>query len=134
MPALKTRSQSLALKTFVLAAVILVGSVRILHAGTWTALVRQAPAGVNLMLLLPDGTVMCARNNGSTIGNGWFRLTPDNHGSYVNGTWTTLASMADTRLYYPSQVLRDGRVFVAGGEYGTGGPKAEIYNPQTNVW
>jgi predicted outer membrane repeat protein len=104
------------------------------RAGTWAPLAHTAPSGLNLMLQLPDGTVMAAKNNGSTIGNGWCRLTPDSHGSYINGTWTTLASMADTRLYYPSQVLRDGRVFVAGGEYGTGGPKAEIYSPQTNVW
>ncbi len=103
-------------------------------AGTWTRLAHNAPSGVNLMLLLPDGTVMAAKNNGSTIGNGWYRLTPDIHGSYVNGTWTTLASAHDTRLYYPSQVLRDGRVFVAGGEYGSGGPKSEVYDPLTNVW
>jgi hypothetical protein len=103
-------------------------------AGTWTPLANHAPSEVNLMLLLPDGTVMCAQNDDSTIGNGWFRLTPDVHGSYVHGTWTTLAHAHDTRLFYPSQVLRDGRVFVAGGEYGSGGPKAEVYNPLTNLW
>ena len=103
-------------------------------AGTWTALAHPAPGGVNLMLLLPDGTVMCANNDGGNIGNAWYRLTPDVHGSYVNGTWTTLASSQYTRLYYPSQVMKDGRVFVAGGEYGTGGPRAEVYDPQTNSW
>jgi len=103
-------------------------------AGTWTPVLRNAPGGINLMLLLSDGTVMAAKNDGGTIGSAWFRLTPDIHGSYVNGTWTTLASMHDTRLYYSSQVLKDGRVFVAGGEYGTGGPKAEVYDPLTNVW
>jgi hypothetical protein len=103
-------------------------------AGTWTALTHQAPGGVNLMLLLPDGTVMCANNDGNNIGNAWYRLTPDVHGSYVNGTWTSLASSHDTRLYYPAEVMRDGRVFVAGGEYGTGGPKAEVYDPQANAW
>src|SRR6185295_10266282 len=67
-------------------------------------------------------------------GKGWYRLTPDATGSYVNGTWTTLTNMHDSRLYYATQVLKDGRVFVAGGEYGTGGSHAEIYDPQTNVW
>src|SRR5262249_587368 len=38
--------------------------------------------------------------------------------------------MIYTRQFYASAVLRDGRVFVAGGEYGTGGNKAEIYDPQ----
>jgi hypothetical protein len=81
------------------------------------------------MHLLPDGTVMCA--NGAAA---WCRLTPDSHGSYVHGTWSMLASSIDTRLYYASQVLRDGRVFVAGGEYGTGGPHAEVYDPLTDSW
>ncbi|MBL8765315.1 MAG: immunoglobulin domain-containing protein [Phycisphaerae bacterium] len=103
-------------------------------AGVWTKITNNPPSAINLMLLLPDGTVMCSGNNGSTISKTWFRLTPDIHGSYINGTWTSLSSMINTRLYYPSQVLRDGRVFVAGGEYGTGGPFAEIYDPTTNVW
>jgi len=98
-------------------------------AGTWTAVHDPtpgapnsglAPGPVQLMLLLPDGTVMAAD---SSISNAWYRLTPDSHGSYVNGTWTTLNTMADTRLYYSSCVLRDGRVFVAGGEYGSGGAR-----------
>jgi hypothetical protein len=101
--------------------------------GTWTRLVRNAPGAVNQLLLLSDGTVMAAAQ-GSAIGSGWYRLTPDSHGSYINGTWTTLASMQDTRLYYSSAVLRDGRVFVAGGEYGTGFAKSEVYNPLTNSW
>ena len=103
-------------------------------AGTWTPLVRTAPDAVNLMLLLPDGTVMAANQPSSDYGDTWYQLTPDSHGSYVNGTWTTLTSMADTRLYYSSAVLRDGRVFVAGGEYGTGTANAEIYDPQSNIW
>jgi len=103
-------------------------------AGTWTKLVNVAPGKVNGLVLLGDGTVMAAKNNGSVIGSGWLRLTPDASGSYVNGTWTTLASMHFTRLYYATQVLKDGRVFVAGGEYGTGGSHAEVYDPVTNVW
>jgi hypothetical protein len=86
------------------------------------------------MLLLPDGTVMAAHQDGSTIGNGWYRLTPSSTGSYVQGTWTTLASMQSTRLFFQTQVLREGKVYVSGGEYGTGGPLAELYDPATNVW
>ncbi len=103
-------------------------------AGTWTKIVNNPPGAVNLMLLLSDGTVMCANNNGSTIGKAWYKLTPNASGSYVNGTWSSLASMHDTRLYYQTQLLQDGRVYCSGGEYGTGGPKAEIYSPNTNVW
>jgi hypothetical protein len=102
-----------------------------LAGGTWTPLVRMAPNSVGLMLLLSDGTVMAANSNTS---NAWYRLTPDAQGSYINGTWTTLAPMINTRLYYSSQVLKDGRVFVAGGEYGNGSATGETYDPLTNTW
>lgn len=102
--------------------------------GTWTPLVAPAPGAVELMLLLSDGTVLCANNDDNTIGNGWFRLTPDSHGSYINGSWSAVASMHYTRLFYSSDVLRDGRVFVAGGEYGTGTATAEVYDPLSNTW
>ena len=101
----------------------------VLPGGTWTQLVNPAPKSVSLMLLLSDGTVMTV--NG---GREWNRLTPDIHGSYVNGTWSTLASMNDTRLYFSSDVLPDGRVFVAGGEYGTGTSSAEMYDPVLDNW
>lgn len=98
--------------------------------GTWTPLANLAPDYINLMLLLPDGTVMAA----SAGGNTWYRLTPDSHGSYINGTWTTLAPMQYTRLYFASTVLTNGMVLVEGGEYGTGGSKSEIYDPTKDVW
>lgn len=99
-------------------------------AGTWVPLANAAPGGISLMLLLTDGTVMC-QNSGNTV---WYRLTPDIHGSYVNGAWTTLTPMNYSRRYYSSQVLRSGQVFVAGGEYGAGGPYSEIYDPLENTW
>jgi hypothetical protein len=56
----------------------------------------------------------------------------------VNGTWSALADGPNAPLYFASAVLRDGRVFVAGGEYNNGAQvellAAEIYNPVTNVW
>jgi len=100
------------------------------RAGTWVAITRAAPASVDTVLLLSDGTVMAANAGRSA----WYRLTPDSRGSYINGTWSTLAAMHDTRLYYSSAVLRDGRVFVAGGEYGSGKSTAEVYNPLNNTW
>jgi hypothetical protein len=97
--------------------------------GTWTALTRLAPSSVNTMLLLPDGTVICADGNRS-----WYRLTPDINGSYVNGTWSSIPSMVDTRLYYASQVLTNGNIFVAGGEYGSGASSAELFDYSLNTW
>ncbi|HXE52894.1 MAG TPA: kelch repeat-containing protein, partial [Tepidisphaeraceae bacterium] len=83
------------------------------------------------MLLLPDGSVMAQINGTSTD---WARLSPDSTGSYINGTWTRLAPMHNTRLYGASQILPNGNVFIAGAEYGTGGATGEIYNPTTNSW
>ncbi len=108
---------------------------RALAAGTWTPLVHQAPTGVELMLLLSDGTVMVAEQIGGAVySSGWYRLTPDVHGSYVKGAWSALASMHDTRYDYASDVLQDGRVLVAGGEYGAGTARAEVYDPSNNTW
>ena len=96
--------------------------------GAWTPVANLAPA-TNLggMLLLSDGTVLCksSAGGGDGIGNTYNRLTPDANGSYVNGTWTSIAPMNKTRLYYSSQVLKDARVYVCGGEYGTGGSYGE---------
>jgi Concanavalin A-like lectin/glucanases superfamily/Bacterial Ig domain/Kelch motif len=110
-----------------LAGLLLAG---VAQAGTWTKITNSPPGSPGVMLLLTDGSVMVQAGSG----NGWYRLKPDIHGSYVSGTWTTLASMHDTRLYNSLQVLRDGRVFVAGGEYGTGGKTAEVFDPITNTW
>ncbi len=105
--------------------------------GTWTALNNLSPGlSGGGMLLLSDGTVLCKTSSGTTdgIGNIYARLTPDLTGSYANGSWSTIAPMHNTRLYYSTQLLKDGRVYVAGGEYGTGGSSGETYNPVTNVW
>jgi hypothetical protein len=103
------------------------------QAGTWSTLLHPPPDYVDHLLLLSDGTVL-ATQGAETIGSNWFRLTPDSFGNYLNGTWTNIAPMHYTRQYFSSTVLRDGRVFVAGGEVGTGGPTAEIYNPLSNTW
>jgi hypothetical protein len=107
-------------------------------AASWTPLTNPAPGGsVITMMLLTDGTVFAQSGDDAQH---WFRLTPDAHGSYVSGTWTTLAPMSFPRLYFASNVLQDGRVWVLGGEY-TGpyldpswGSSGEIYDPITNSW
>lgn len=107
--------------------------------GIWTQVTNLPPdTSGGAMLLLSDGTIMCKTQTGGTgmgsIGTVWNKLTPDASGSYINGTWSVLAPMANSRLYFSSQVLKDGKVYVAGGEYGTGKSLAELYNPVTNTW
>jgi hypothetical protein len=70
----------------------------------------------------------------------WWKLTPDDTGNYVNGTWTQLASTPDgyQPLYFASAVLPDGRVIVEGGEYQAFNPAWQtagaIYDPKTDTW
>jgi hypothetical protein len=61
-------------------------------------------------------------------------------GSYVNGTWTEIASLPAGYVPYAfaSAILADGRVVVMGGEYNNGGfaltNKGAIYNPAADTW
>ncbi len=107
---------------------------RTFKAGTWTALANSPAGGLSTMELLSDGTVL------AVSGGNYYKLTPDATGSYVNGTWSQLASQILQRDADATNVLRDGTVLVLGGEY-TGPnntaddtPTGEIYNPVTNVW
>jgi hypothetical protein len=101
-------------------------------AAGWFRLANQAPANIGLMLLLSDGTVFCAAN--SSTSGAWYRLTPDTNGSYINGTWTTNSSSNYPHNLFASDVVPDGRVFVAGGEHGIGITNAEIYDPVSDKW
>lgn len=105
----------------------------------WQPLTNQAPSGPNgvqLMVQETDGTLLVQSYDGQT----WMKLTPDAKGSYINGTWTTLGLEPVARLYFASQILPDGKLFVAGGEYSGPGllpnwsNTGEIYNPLTNSW
>src|SRR5207237_3631334 len=116
---------------------LMAASLQLSVAGTWTK-ITQAPADMDHIMLLSDGTVMgfhgcdlpftgdiCAGCNPClSFSHDCYRLTPDANGSYVNGTWTKLANMQNSRLFFSSVVLKSGNVFVAGGEYGDGGANA----------
>jgi hypothetical protein len=113
--------------------------------GNWTPLANKAPGGVDTMLLLSDGSVLASVYQSTT----WFRLIPASDGHYVNGTWTSVPNSNCPHGDFASQVLIDGRVFVAGGETpnpGTGlpgcsgpgqantGVDTEVYDPVANQW
>src|SRR5438876_6210998 len=113
-------------------------------AGRWQRLVNQPTVLCDTALLLTDGRVMLHQygdphHNGQGMNN-WWALTPDANGSYLNGTWSQLASMSSSYgpLYFASAVLPDGRVIVEGGEYnfliGVETNQGAIYNPVTNTW
>ena len=108
----------------------------------WQLLTNQPPVidytdcGPGNPILLTDGTVML-QDDGC---QDWWKLTPDQFGSYVNGTWTQLASTPAgySPLYHSSAVLPDGRVIIEGGEYNflsaVWTNLGAIYDPQTDTW
>ena len=130
-------STHLTLLALLLAAFALLAPERALAAGTWTPLAHLTPPGygsggigyITAMQLLSDGTVICAGGSPN-----WYRLTPDTNGSYVNGTWSTITPANKTHIYASAQLLRDGRFYVGGAEYGDGGSFAEIYQPTNDTW
>jgi hypothetical protein len=105
-------------------------------AATWTKLTNLAPSTIQLMVQMTDGTILVQSFNGQT----WMKLTPDATGSYIDGTWTTLAPGLLARLYFASQVLPNGKFWLLGGEYtgpglaGNWGNTGEIYDPIANSW
>jgi hypothetical protein len=98
---------------------------------------NQLPGGSAwLTYQLTDGTVLAQANDESD----WYKLTPDNTGSYVNGTWTQVASLQPgyQPLYFAGAVLADGRVVITGGEYNQGqfafSNQGAVYDPLKNAW
>jgi hypothetical protein len=106
------------------------------------------------MILLTDGSVLIHNANTSQTNLAspsaaqWLRLTPDEQGSYDTGNvkWSSPGAMSTAREYFASGMLRDGRVFVIGGEIssdtvntppltpGLDSPLGEIFDPVTNQW
>jgi hypothetical protein len=129
-------------------------------AGTWQPLHNQpafpdivdpssstdySPGGVVSPILLTDGSVLVLNTNLANVccsfANGQvFKLTPDIHGSYVDGTWTQLASLPYIPYAGASAVLPDGRVILQGGEFtGYTGDftltnQGAIYDPVADSW
>jgi hypothetical protein len=101
----------------------------------WTPLTNQPNFSANHMMLLTDGTVLVQELATAN----WYKLTPDIFGSYVKGTWSSLATGPVGPTYYASAVMTDGRIFMAGGEdnFGSNGVdinNCEIYDPVANSW
>ena len=113
-------------------------------ASPWTPLTNPPPFGTpGTMLLESDGTVLVHNepDNNTTGGTtDWWKLTPAANGSYIDGTWSQIASMPAgyTPLYFASAILPDGRMIVEGGEYigenAVWSDEGAIYNPVTNTW
>lgn len=105
-------------------------------AQTTQTLLHQPPDGAGIGFLLTDGTVMYQGNSESD----WWKLAPDETGSYVNGTWSRLANLPSGYVpdAFASAVLADGRLVIVGGEYNNGNftltNLGAVYDPKANTW
>jgi hypothetical protein len=127
------------------------------RGGTWQPLNNQPPmpdirdprtgeflseGGASFPLLLTDGSVIVQNVNSQQLhaDGSVMKLTPDANGSYLNGSWSQLASIPYIPIFAAQAVLADGRVIIEGGEY-TGfyehftlTNQGAIYDPVTNSW
>lgn len=105
-------------------------------AQTLTNLTHQPPNGSLISFQLTDGTVLVQGNSE----NDWWKLTPDNTGSYKNGTWSKMANLPSgyQPLYFAATVLADGRLVIIGGEYNHNAFSftnlGAVYDPIANTW
>jgi hypothetical protein len=143
------------LKAYLLCAAALLAAPLQATAGTWQRLTNtpafpdiidptngadEGPGGAGVPILLTDGTIILQNNGYGGVDGSVWRLTPDQNGSYVNGTWSTIAKLPYTPSTAAEAVLADGRVIVEGGEY-SGIPlnflltnQGAIYDPVANTW
>ena len=110
--------KTITLRSVVVALVVVLATLGYAGAqigGPWTPLTNTPSFGADMALLLTDGTVMV---HDSANTSNWWRLTPDQYGSYINGKWSALAPLPSGYCpwAFASAVLKDGRVIVEGGE------------------
>ena len=55
--------------------------------GSWESLNNKPNVNIDAMLLLTDGSIMCHQY----LTANWFRLLPDEHSDYANGTWIPIS-------------------------------------------
>jgi len=111
----------------------------VVQAQTLVSLNHPMPGGgAQITMQLTDGTVMAQSIQNDAQ---WYRLTADNTGSYVNGTWAKMASLPAgySPQAFASAVLADGRLIIEGGEYNPANNFAltnlgAIYDPQADTW
>src|SRR3569832_1887824 len=119
----------------ILLSALLAGVPSVGMPGTVTKLTHQPPEPVESTFQLTDGTVLAYG-----FGHNWWKLTPDNVGSYLIGTWSRVAGLPAGSVpdAMAEGVLADGRVVVAGGEYNNGAfaitNKSAIYDPLADTW
>src|ERR1051325_9684337 len=112
----------------------------------WTQIQLPGTFGINSLQLLMDGSVLASESAHPHV---WHRFIPDPVNGYWGGSWVNAGQTLYGRDGFITQILRDGRFFVGGGEYvsdqngngiataGVASPfhsKCEVYSLATNSW
>jgi len=127
------------LKEFGISLLALLALTGIATAQKWQPLKTPPSFPVGAIAMLTDGTVLLHEEQDSNYGT-WYKLTPDNTGSYINGKIAKIASLPSGYgpWYFGSSVLPDGRYIIEGGEYNDGSSAwtnlGAIYDPVSNKW
>jgi len=127
------------LKKLVSPMLALLALAGIAGAQKWQPLKHQPSAPIGAIGLLTDGTVLLHEEQ-DTNPQKWYKLTPDNTGSYVNGTIKPITSLPSGYgpWFFGSVVLPDGRYIIEGGEYNLTNAAwtnlGAIYDPVKNKW
>jgi Galactose oxidase, central domain len=136
-------------KSLILAAALLAGT-------SLGALAQTVISGTPTVTQLKNGTPLDGINYGFVLTDGsllfqggflfdWYCFFPDKSGSYVNGTYSVVASLPNDYIPYATSggVLLDGRVLLIGGEYLLENTntlvfaftnKMAVYDPKANTW
>ena len=131
-------------KSLLLAAALLAGTSlgALAQTPTVTPLTNGTPPdGIVYGFLLTDGSLLF---QGGLLFD-WYRFTPDKSGSYVNGTYSVVASLPGNYIPYATSggVLPDGRVLLIGGEYLLENAntlvfaftnRMAVYDPKADTW
>ena len=111
---------------------------KLLSGPSWANLSASGSGPGNggaMMMLLSNGNVLVQNGSNPPPSSSVYQLSPQtNTGSYVNGSWASTGSLNESRLFFTTAMLPDGRIFGIGGEYPSFSNTVEIYNPATGVW
>ncbi len=79
------------LRKFGISLLAVLALVGIASAQKWTKIKHPGKFPAGAMILLTDGTVLIHEEQDSNYQT-WYKLTPDNTGSYINGTLSPIAT------------------------------------------
>lgn len=110
---------------------------KLLSGASWQNLSASGSgpgSGGAMMMLLGNGNVLVENGSNPPPSSSVYLLSPNSSSDYVNGSWNSTGSLNESRLFFSTAMLPDGKIFAIGGEYPSFSNTVEIYDPSTGVW